>query len=197
MQRSDRRTWTTLAAGSLVGLVVAATPAAAHTGEGVGGLWSGVAHPILGLDHVFAMVTVGIVAAVLARPLAVPGAFLGAMTLGGALGLAGISLPAGETAIALSVVALGAALVAGATFRADAALALVAVAGLAHGHAHGLEAPTTAHPVVFVVGFLAATAALHASGVGAGMAVRRHTAIRTTVGTLVMGAGVGLVAGVI
>lgn len=186
-----------LAVGSLVGMAVAATPAAAHTGDSAAGLWSGAAHPILGLDHVFAMVAVGIVAAVLARPVAVPAAFLGAMTVGGALGLAGMPLPAGETAIALSVVVLGAALVAGATMRAEAALALVGLAGFAHGHAHGLEAPAAAHPAVYVVGFLVATAALHAAGVGAGMGVRRHAALRTTVGALVMGAGVGLVTGVV
>lgn len=197
MNRPDRRTLTMLAAGSLVGMAIAATPAAAHTGGHGAGLWSGVTHPILGLDHVFAMVAVGIVAAVLGRPLAVPGAFLGAMTVGGALGLGWMPLPAGETAIALSVVVLGAALVAGATMRAEAALVLVGVAGFAHGHAHGLEAPTAAHPAVYVVGFLVATAALHAAGVGAGMGVRHRDALRTTLGALVMGAGVGLVTGVV
>lgn len=197
MNRPDRRTWTMLATGSAVGLVVAAAPAAAHTGDGVGGVWSGLAHPVLGLDHVVAMVAVGIVAAVLARPLAVPGAFLGAMAAGGALGMAGVPLPAGETAIALSVLLLGLALLAGAALRSDAALGLVAAAGVAHGHAHGLEAPGAAHPALYATGFLVATAALHALGVCAGMGVRRHAALRTTVGSLVMGAGVGLVAGVV
>lgn len=193
----DRIRLPVMVGGAAVGMLLAATPAAAHTGHGPGGLWSGVAHPILGLDHVFAMVAVGILAAVLVRPLAVPGAFLATMALGGALGMAGVSLPAGEVAIALSVVALGGALAAGVALRPEAALAMVAVAGFAHGHAHGLEAPTAANPAVYVVGFLAATAALHAAGVGVGMWVRRNVVLRATVGAAIAGVGVGLVAGVV
>lgn len=184
-----------IASGSVATAVCFAVPAAAHTGQGTGAVWSGLLHPFLGPDHVFAMVTVGVLAAVLRRPLAVPAGFLVAMLLGGALGLAGMPLPGGELAVAVSVVALGAALVAGGVTRTGAALALVAVAGFVHGHAHGVEAPYAAEPVAYVLGFLAATAGLHAAGVGAGRMVLKRPAVRAALGSVVIGAGVAFAVG--
>jgi urease accessory protein len=174
-----------------------AVPAAAHTGHSTGGLWSGLEHPLLGVDHLFAMVTVGILAVVLGHVVVVPSAFLVAMTAGGTAGIVGVALPFGEPAIVLSVVALGAALIAGGAVHPSVAVGLVAVAGFVHGHAHGLEAPTAISPIVYVAGFVLATAVLHVSGGAAGVAIRARPAARATVGAVVLGAGVGLVAGLI
>ncbi|MEN9646847.1 MAG: hypothetical protein RL238_3516 [Actinomycetota bacterium] len=168
-----------------------------HVGGGINGLWDGLTHPVLGLDHVLAMVTVGVLAMTMARPLAAPATFLAGMIVGGALGLAGAPAPGGETAIALSVAALGVVLIVGRRLPAAWALGLIGVAGLAHGHAHGTEAPTAAHPVVYIAGFVVATAALHVVGAGVGTTVRDHTPARASLGAVVLGAGVGLVVGVI
>lgn len=195
MTRIDRRLITAVLFGAAAGSVVPATVAGAHGGDS-GHVADGLLHPLLGVDHILAMVTVGIVAVLLVRPVLVPAAFLTAMAVGGALGIAGQSLPFAETAIALSVVALGGALAAGRLTWSVPALGLVALAGFAHGHAHGVEAPAAAHPAVYVAGFLVATAALHCSGVVVGFAVRHRPATRTVIGAGVLGAGVALLAGV-
>jgi urease accessory protein len=175
----------------------AATPALAHADHSEGNVWSGVLHPFGGLDHILAMVAVGVLASVLARPIAVVGTFLTSMTLGGLLGLAGLTLGVGEVAIAVSVAALGCALIAGRATDTRLALVLVGVAGLAHGHAHGVEAPAASNPVIYVIGFLAATLVLHLGGLALGAVLVRRAGARATVGALVAGAGLGLVAGVI
>jgi urease accessory protein len=81
--------------------------------------------------------------------------------------------------------------------RPELALGLVAIAGLAHGHAHGVEAPSAAHPLAYVGGFVLATVLLHAFGVAVGFGIRQRPAVRATIGTLVATAGVGLIVGVI
>jgi urease accessory protein len=183
--------------GAVIGSIGAAAPALAHAGHSEGNAWSGVLHPFGGLDHVLAMVAVGVLASVLARSVAVVGTFLASMMLGGLLGLAGLTFGIGEMAIAVSVAALGCALVAGRATDPRLAVALVAVAGLAHGHAHGAEAPAASKPIFYVVGFLAATLVLHLGGWALGTVLVRRAGARATVGALVAGAGLGLVAGVI
>jgi urease accessory protein len=111
--------------------------------------------------------------------------------------MAGLGLPGREFAVALSVAALGAALVAGAAARPEWSLGLIGLAGFVHGHAHGAEAPAAAHPVVYVAGFVAATVTLHLAGVGIGVRVRSSIRTRAAVGALVLGAGVGLAAAII
>jgi urease accessory protein len=180
--------------GAAFGVAIGAQPVAAHTGHVMHGLDGGLTHPLLGPDHLLAMVTVGILAVTLDRAVVVPATFVAAMVFGGALGMNGVPLPLGEMAISLSVLALGGALIAGRTMRPQLALALVAIAGIAHGHAHGAEAPHAAHPVAYVAGFVLATAALHATGIGIGVTLRRRPVLRATIGTLVAAAGVGLVA---
>jgi urease accessory protein len=161
------------------------------------GLDNGFLHPLLGPDHLLAMVAVGVLAVILNRALAVPVTFVAAMVVGGSLGMGGVSLPLTEPTIVLSVVALGGALVAGQMIRPELALGLVALAGVAHGHAHGAEAPTAAHPLAYVAGFVVATALLHAFGVAVGFGIRQNTAVRATLGTLVATAGIGLFVGVV
>jgi urease accessory protein len=196
MTRVDRRVGAAVFVGVVGSVSMTAGPAAAHVGRS-DLLGDGFLHPLLGVDHLLAMVTVGLVAVFLVRPVRVPATFLAAMASGGALGIAGMSLPFGETAIALSVVALGGALVASRAIRPGAAVGLVAVAGFVHGHAHGIEAPSTAHPAIYVTGFLLATAALHFAGVGVGFGIRNRPGTRAAIGAGVLGAGIGLVVGVI
>jgi urease accessory protein len=163
---------------------LAPATAFAHTGAGhLGGFGAGVAHPLFGLDHLLAMVGVGLWAARLGRAghpralWAVPLAFLGAMVLGGVTALAGLALPATELGIAGSVVLLGLLIAASSRFSSlvptGAAMALVAAFAIFHGHAHGLEMPAAAHPLAYAGGFLAASAALHGLGVALGLAALR------------------------
>lgn len=148
----------------------------AHTGVGdAHGLAHGFLHPLTGLDHVLAMVAVGILAwqsggrAVWA----VPVTFVALMVVGGALGASGIDLPYVEIAIALSVVVLGAAVAFGVTLPLAGAMAIAGFFALFHGHAHGAEMPDDASGLAYGLGFVAATAALHLAGIGIGMGIAR------------------------
>ncbi len=189
----------TLAAGAAVAL--AASPAGAHTGASAGGLGNGVLHPITGPDHLLAMVAVGVVAIVAfegRRRWLAPAAFVGAMALGGVAGMAGATFPGVELLIVASVIALGIA-IAGAVEVGSRAgtvvLALLAVAGFAHGFAHGAEAPSAASPALYVAGFLVATVSLHLAGVGLGALVRDRAAARTAIGAATAAAGALLLLG--
>ncbi|MBD8624227.1 MULTISPECIES: HupE/UreJ family protein [unclassified Pseudomonas] len=144
------------------------TPAVAfaHPGHGDNGLLAGIGHPLGGLDHLLAMLAVGLWAAQQqgAARWALPCTFVGTMLIGGLLGFAGLQLPALESGIAASVLALGLAVAL--AVRPPLALAVVATAlfALFHGVAHGLELPEMSSPVAYAAGFVMATAALHAAG---------------------------------
>ncbi|HEY0301235.1 MAG TPA: HupE/UreJ family protein [Rhizomicrobium sp.] len=158
-------------------LLLGATAAAeAHTGEGAThGFFQGVGHPLGGLDHILAMVTVGLFAARLGgRALwLVPGAFVAMMAFGGVLGMAGLGLPFAEIGIGLSVVVLGLVVALQADMAAWAAMAMVGVFALFHGHGHGAEMPATASGLEYGIGFVLATALLHLGGVGLGLLASR------------------------
>jgi len=163
---------TILRAAAALPLMLAATAAAAHTGEGVsGGLLSGFTHPIFGFDHVVAMVAVGLWGAFLGAPAVwiLPVVFPLVMALGGMLGVAGIDIPAVETGIALSGVILG--LLVALAVRAPIRVAAVIVGAFAifHGHAHGTELPEAANPFAYGVGFVIGTGVLHLVGIGLGL----------------------------
>lgn len=147
--------------------ILAAAPAFAHPSPvGHGSLASGFTHPLFGLDHVLAMVAVGLWAASIgghARWI-VPATFVATMLVGFALALTGLPLPGVEPMILASVVALGVLVAAGVTVAPGVAAAVVAVFALFHGHAHGSELGG-AGAVPFAVGFALATAALHAAGI--------------------------------
>ena len=167
---------------------------------GAGGLLDGLLHPVLGIDHLLAMVVVGTLAYLLRDRLpwtALPAVFVGGMAIGGALGVAGVSVGATELLVAASVALLGVVLLA-ATSRVEvrSLAVVVAVAALFHGLAHGGEVPVAASPVLYVAGFLAATAALHVAGVVLGPVVARWRPVRALAGAAVAAAGVLLVAGV-
>ena len=135
------------------------------------GLTAGFFHPLFGFDHLLAMFAVGLLAAQLGgRAIwALPAAFLGLMLAGGTAGMMGLGLPALEIGIALSVVVLGAALLIGRKYPLATATLIVGCFGLMHGHAHGTELPAMSSPVLYSCGFLVATAALHLTGIAAGL----------------------------
>jgi|SRR3954447_6216267 urease accessory protein len=147
-------------------LLASVSPAFAHTGHDASSFVHGFAHPLGGLDHVLAMVAVGLYATMLGgRALwFVPGAFLGAMAIGGAMGLAGYALPYTEVGIAVSVIVLGIALAFRINVPSLAAMALAGLFAIFHGHAHGTEMPQTISGIEYAAGFLVATALLHALG---------------------------------
>jgi urease accessory protein len=133
----------------------------------------GFNHPITGIDHVLAMVAVGVLAAQLGgRALClVPLSFVAVMTVAGALGMAGTPLPLAELGIALSVVVLGLAIASPRRLSALAAVTLVGFFALFHGYVHGAEMPAEISAFSYAAGFLAATALLHAIGAGLGLAL--------------------------
>lgn len=191
---------------SLLTLAALVTPslALAHTGVGdTHGFVHGFAHPIGGLDHVLAMVAVGLFAAHLGgRALwLVPLSFVGVMALGGALGMAGVEIPFAEAGIALSVIVLGAAVALRIALPTVAAMALVGFFAIFHGHAHGAELPQGASGLGYATGFLIATALLHAAGLGLGLAIGRlgSRGLRTAQlgGTAMALAGSGILTGLI
>ncbi len=163
-----------LRGAAALALALAAGTAAAHTGHGTESLYEGLAHP-LGLDHLLAMVAVGVWSAAAfegaGRWLA-PLTFLGAMTAAALLAMAGVTLPFVEHGIALSVAMFGAMLAFPRRVPALPGLALVAAAAALHGMAHGAELPAGASAAGYALGFLATTAALHAGGVGLGTLLR-------------------------
>ncbi|MFG1411639.1 MAG: urease accessory protein [Rhizobiales bacterium 24-66-13] len=157
-------------------LALAPSLAFAHTGVGAThGFVHGFMHPVTGLDHVLAMVTVGILAWQMGGRAIwlLPASFVTLMAVGGALGMSGFDLPYVETGIALSVVVLGAAVAMGVKAPLAFAMGLVGMFAVFHGHAHGAEMPETAGGLSYGLGFMLATALLHLAGLGLGFAIGR------------------------
>ncbi|WP_043308857.1 HupE/UreJ family protein [Pseudomonas sp. ML96] len=149
-----------------IALFLSPALAFAHTGHDHSGLMAGVAHPITGLDHLLAMLAVGLWAAQQngAARWALPLTFVGSMLLGGLLGFAGVEIPLMETGIAGSVLAFGLLVAVAARLPMALSVGLTALFALTHGVAHGLELPDLASPWGYAAGFVAATAALHGLG---------------------------------
>ena len=158
-----------------VTLVLYAGIANAHTGAGVsGGFFSGFTHPIMGWDHVVAMVAVGLWGAFLGNPAIwiLPVVFPLVMAFGGALGVMGVPIPAVETGIALSAIVLGAMVAFAIRPPIWAAAVIVGTFAIFHGHAHGTELPSAANPLAYSLGFVIATGLLHLSGIAFGVLAR-------------------------
>jgi len=152
------------------------TIAFAHPGVGQAhDLVHGFAHPLTGLDHVIAMLAVGVFAAQLGgRALwLVPATFITVMAAAGIAGMLGVMIPYVETGIALSVVVLGAVIAFAVRVPVAIAMAIVSLFAIFHGHVHGTEMPGSASGILFGFGFVAATAILHAIGIGFGVLVGR------------------------
>jgi urease accessory protein len=154
-------------------IALAPVAASAHPGHDGGGLIHGFMHPLGGYDHIIAMVAVGLLAARLGgRALwLVPASFVAMMTVAGLAGSTGVALPYVETGILASVVVLGAVAVFGVAMPVAAAMGLVGFFAVFHGYAHGLEMPETASALAYGAGFVAATAMLHAVGIGLGLMI--------------------------
>ena len=165
------------AATDLGVLLAALWPAVAwaHAEQGqAAGFLAGLRHPVSGLDHVLAMISVGLWGAQLGAPAiwVLPVTFPMVMAFGGMLGLAGVALPGVEVAIAVSGIALGLAVLS--EWRPPLWLAAPVVAFFAvfHGHAHGAELPPGADGILYSIGFVVATGTLHAMGIGVGVVHR-------------------------
>jgi urease accessory protein len=173
-----------------VTLLLVAIPALAHVQEGqAAGFLTGLAHPVSGLDHVLAMVAVGLWGAQLGVPAIwlLPVTFPLVMAVGGFLGLVGIPLPGVETGVALSALALGLAVAT--SWRPPLAISALMVAAFAvfHGHAHGTELPAGQSGLTYSIGFVMATGLLHLAGISIGL-IHRWPVGRVVL--RVLGAGV-------
>ncbi len=143
----------------------------AHVQKGeAAGFLSGLKHPISGLDHVLAMVAVGLWGAQLGSPAiwVLPVAFPMVMAFGGMLGLIGVPLPGIEYGIAASAILLGIAVMFELRPPLAIAAALVAIFAIFHGHAHGTELPPGQSGLLYSMGFVIATGCLHAVGITIG-----------------------------
>lgn len=153
---------------ALLGLALLLSPtlAFAHAGHDHSGLLAGLAHPVLGLDHLLAMLAVGLWAAQQhgAARWALPLTFVGSMLVGGLLGFKGLEIPLMETGIAASVLAFGLLVAVAIRLPMVIAVGLTALFALTHGVAHGLELPALSSPWGYAAGFVLATAALHGCG---------------------------------
>jgi urease accessory protein len=172
--------------------------ASAHTfGAEGAGFADGLIHPFIGLDHLLAMLAVGIWAAQLGgRALwQAPLAFVAVMASGAGLAQFGLGLSLVEWMIAASVLVLG-LLVAGAV-QVSAAMSVLAVSvfALFHGYAHGLEMPQTATPEAYAAGFVLATGCLHLIGIGLGLSFSRIRSLSRIGGAAIAATGVYLMAG--
>ncbi|HTA31293.1 MAG TPA: HupE/UreJ family protein [Candidatus Cybelea sp.] len=156
-------------------LVVLPNLAEAHILLGTShGFTAGFLHPLTGWDHLLAMFAVGLWAAQhRGRALwLIPLSFVSVMLLGGILGLAGVSVPGAELAIAISVLILGGLVATMTQFRPTLSVAVVGLFAIFHGYAHGHEMPAAAAALPFSVGFVLATALLHGLGLAAGLVLQ-------------------------
>jgi urease accessory protein len=145
--------------------------ASSHEGTDLaGGFSSGFMHPIVGWDHVVAMVAVGLWGAFLGTPAIwiLPVVFPLVMAFGGALGVMGVPVPAVETGIAVSAVILGLMVAAAARPNIWVAALIVGIFAIFHGHAHGTELPGAVNPIAYSLGFVFATGLLHLAGIAFG-----------------------------
>ena len=185
----DMRSLATCIAALLVLLWPDTAMAHVESGE-AGGFISGVTHPISGLDHVLAMVAVGLWGAQLGSPAVwmLPVAFPMMMAFGGMLGLIGVPVPGVEIGIAVSGVVLGAMVLGEIKMPIAASIILVGVFAIFHGHAHGTELSEGQNAMLYSLGFVISTGTLHAAGIGIGT-VHRWKAGKVAVrgaGALVM-----------
>ena len=161
---------------TLAALVILLAPEGAYAhvilGE-QGGFGSGFAHPLTGPDHFLAMFAVGLWSAQMGGSSVwrLPVIFPMIMVIGGILGMSGLPLPAIEIGIALSILALGGAIVLAWRPAEWIAIILIAYFALCHGYAHGVELPLSTDPADYAIGFVLATGMIHLFGIGVGIAL--------------------------
>ncbi|MER9306702.1 HupE/UreJ family protein [Mesorhizobium sp. M0293] len=186
---------------SAILLLAAAMPAYAHVGIGTtSSFMAGFMHPLSGVDHMTVMIAVGLWAALKGGKavLAWPAAFVGVMLAGGALGMLHMPLPFVEPGILASVVVLGLLVALAVDLPVSAGVAIIGLFALFHGHAHGTEVPENAGGLEYMAGFAVATAALHATGIAAGLGLGiRFRGLARAAGAACAAIGAGLVFGVL
>jgi urease accessory protein len=170
-------------------------PAVAHMGTGLpGGFESGFMHPFSGIDHLLAMVSVGLWGAFLGRPLiyVLPVIFPAMMVAGAIMGMFALPLPPVEIGIALSVLVLGGCIALPVKAPVWAACIVVGIFAVFHGYAHGKELPSAADPIAYSVGFVLATGLLHVSGICLGLLndLRRGIVVTRSMGGIIAVVGV-------
>lgn len=181
---------------SAVALSALATPALAHSGhEHTDGLIAGFLHPLTGMDHLTAMVAVGLfgAAAMKGKVWAAPATFVSAMIGGALLAWAGVQLPMVEGGIALSVLVLGLMCAFALRIPTALALGLTAIFAVFHGYAHGAEASGSA--LAYVAGFSTATMLLHAGGTLVGLKTSAYRFALPVIGSSIAAAGAFFLAG--
>ena len=166
----------------------------AHIQSGeAGGFVSGLSHPVSGLDHVLAMVAVGLWGAQLGAPAIwmLPVAFPMMMAVGGMLGLIGLPLPGVEAGIAVSAIVLGIMVMLETRPALPVAVAIVAFFAVFHGHAHGTELQPGQNAMLYSLGFVIATGLLHAAGIALGLIHRWDTGrvVLRAAGSVVLAGG--------
>ncbi len=172
----------------------------AHSGGDANGFVAGALHPVMGLDHLLAMLSVGIVSAQFGGRWIwiVPGLFVSMMIVGGVLGFRGVDFPMVEVGIALSVIVLGLGISIAHKQKAfrwsiPITMLFVAIFGTIHGHAHGAEMPNSASPVYYCFGFIVTTCVIHLIGVLIGFVFQNYKRLQKS--TIYLGlaiAGTGL-----
>jgi urease accessory protein len=157
-------------------LLFISTAASAHTGHGSSGFSTGLMHPFSGMDHLLAMLAVGLWAGQLGgqRIWQLPATFMAMLAGGAFIGMMIPSLTLIEPGIAASVLILGLLIASPSKLALPVSFALTAAFGLFHGYAHGSEMPSAAAPLTYAAGFLLATASLHVSGIVMGSALRER-----------------------
>ncbi|MAR90441.1 MAG: Ni/Fe hydrogenase [Pseudomonadales bacterium] len=166
-------------------LTLCAGQAQAHAETGVaGGLISGFLHPLLGLDHLVAMVAVGLWGAQLQKPAIwlLPITFPLLMAMGAVLGLFGVPVPGIEVGIALSALILGLMVLFSVRPPLVVAAVIVGFFAIFHGHAHGTELPDAANPLAYGVGFVVSTGLLHLAGIVLGVLTLWPAGVRAVKG---------------
>ena len=163
--------------GAIAITLLIPTVANAHTGVGdPTGFWHGLTHPIGGLDHILAMVAVGLWAAQMGGKALwmMPAAFIIAMAVSSVVGHLGLLLPGIEQGILASDFILGLLLLFAARLPLAVSTVIVGILAIFHGYAHGVEMPQTASGLTYGIGFIISTAILHLAGIGLGLAINRY-----------------------
>ena len=177
--------------------IVFCSVADAHPGHGFD-VMAGISHPFLGLDHLLAMVAVGVWASQLGGRAMwlVPASFVALMALAGSMGMASIAMPMFESGIATSVLLLGLLIAFAVKVRPALAAVIVVSFAVFHGYSHGVEMPVFSAAWQYGIGFLLSTAVLHGLGLLLGMVLRQRTLWLRAAGALVAAIGVWMMAAI-
>lgn len=182
-------------------LLGASSSAFAHPGHDISGFAAGLMHPFSGMDHLLAMLAVGMWAAQgnpggstgkngRRKVWLLPATFMTMLVVGAGIAMKWQSLPLVEAGIATSVLALGLLIALAMRLPASLSIAVTGLFGLLHGYAHGIELPASAAPAEYALGFLAATASLHLGGIAACVATRdRYASLAKMLGVAIAAAG--------